>query len=123
VLSSTASVLLISLQRFSSKQFKLMIGIIVLPIYCIVVLCIILFLLFYSKETLISIHSKRNPGQHYHFTAGRLGPDMNKTGLILINGRQEKLAYGTSVKQRSSIPISFTLEEYHRTLMMDFLRN
>jgi len=28
--------------------------------------------------------------------AGRLGPGMNKTGLILINGRQEKLAYGTS---------------------------
>ncbi|CAD6255627.1 unnamed protein product [Miscanthus lutarioriparius] len=28
--------------------------------------------------------------------AGRLGSDMNKTGLILINGRQEKLAYGTS---------------------------
>jgi hypothetical protein len=24
---------------------------------------------------------------------------MNKTGLILINGRQEKLAYGTSVRQ------------------------
>ncbi|CAL4994678.1 unnamed protein product [Urochloa decumbens] len=28
--------------------------------------------------------------------AGRLGPSMNKTGLISINGRQEKLAYGTS---------------------------
>ncbi|CAN6374685.1 unnamed protein product [Urochloa humidicola] len=28
--------------------------------------------------------------------AGRLGPNMNKTGLISINGRQEKLAYGTS---------------------------
>ncbi|XP_066334318.1 ABC transporter G family member 1-like [Miscanthus floridulus] len=28
--------------------------------------------------------------------AGRLGPGMNKTGQILINGRQEKLAYGTS---------------------------
>ncbi|RLM98686.1 ABC transporter G family member 11-like [Panicum miliaceum] len=28
--------------------------------------------------------------------AGRLGPGMNKTGLILINGRQKKLAYGTS---------------------------
>ncbi|CAN6328929.1 unnamed protein product [Urochloa humidicola] len=28
--------------------------------------------------------------------AGRLGPGMSKTGLILINGRQEKLAYGTS---------------------------
>ncbi|KAJ1294601.1 hypothetical protein BS78_01G157400 [Paspalum vaginatum] len=28
--------------------------------------------------------------------AGRLGPRMNKRGLILINGRQEKLAYGTS---------------------------
>jgi hypothetical protein len=25
---------------------------------------------------------------------------MNKTGLILINGRQEKLAYGTSVRQK-----------------------
>uniref|UniRef100_A0A0E0J6D5 ABC transporter domain-containing protein n=1 Tax=Oryza nivara TaxID=4536 RepID=A0A0E0J6D5_ORYNI len=28
--------------------------------------------------------------------AGRLGPGMSKTGLILINGRQEKLAFGTS---------------------------
>ncbi|KAL6854391.1 hypothetical protein ACP4OV_019294 [Aristida adscensionis] len=28
--------------------------------------------------------------------AGRLGPGMNRTGVILINGRQEKLAYGTS---------------------------
>ncbi|WVZ59802.1 hypothetical protein U9M48_009900 [Paspalum notatum var. saurae] len=28
--------------------------------------------------------------------AGRLGPRMNTRGLILINGRQEKLAYGTS---------------------------
>nr|CAB3461957.1 unnamed protein product [Digitaria exilis] len=28
--------------------------------------------------------------------AGRLGPGMDKKGLILINGRQEKLAYGTS---------------------------
>ncbi|CAD6252513.1 unnamed protein product [Miscanthus lutarioriparius] len=28
--------------------------------------------------------------------ARRLGPGMNKTGLILINGQQEKLAYGTS---------------------------
>ncbi|KAL6643465.1 hypothetical protein ACP70R_018231 [Stipagrostis hirtigluma subsp. patula] len=28
--------------------------------------------------------------------AGRLGPGMNQTGVILINGRQEKLAYGTS---------------------------
>jgi len=31
---------------------------------------------------------------------------MNKTGLILINGRQEKLAYGTSVRQKKKI-ISF----------------
>ncbi|KAK3136485.1 hypothetical protein QOZ80_5BG0436190 [Eleusine coracana subsp. coracana] len=28
--------------------------------------------------------------------AGRLGPGMDKKGVILINGRQEKLAYGTS---------------------------
>lgn len=28
--------------------------------------------------------------------AGRLGPPMNTRGLVLINGRQEKLAYGTS---------------------------
>uniref|UniRef100_A0A0E0RGE9 ABC transporter domain-containing protein n=1 Tax=Oryza rufipogon TaxID=4529 RepID=A0A0E0RGE9_ORYRU len=28
--------------------------------------------------------------------AGRLGPEMNQTGVILINGRQEKLAFGTS---------------------------
>jgi len=28
---------------------------------------------------------------------------MNKTGLILINGRQEKLAYGTSVRQKKTI--------------------
>jgi len=31
---------------------------------------------------------------------------MNKTGLILINGRHEKLAYGTSVRRkRTSISI------------------
>ncbi|KAM0893124.1 hypothetical protein ACQ4PT_025321 [Festuca glaucescens] len=28
--------------------------------------------------------------------AGRLGPGVNETGLILINGRREKLAFGTS---------------------------
>lgn len=28
--------------------------------------------------------------------AGRLGPGMSETGVILINGRQEKLAFGTS---------------------------
>uniref|UniRef100_A0A0E0MLQ0 ABC transporter domain-containing protein n=1 Tax=Oryza punctata TaxID=4537 RepID=A0A0E0MLQ0_ORYPU len=28
--------------------------------------------------------------------AGRLRPEMNQTGVILINGRQEKLAFGTS---------------------------
>ncbi|KAF2907551.1 hypothetical protein DAI22_12g106100 [Oryza sativa Japonica Group] len=28
--------------------------------------------------------------------AGRLGQEMNQTGVILINGRQEKLAFGTS---------------------------
>jgi len=39
-------------------------------------------------------------GHYYRFPAGRLGPGMNKTGLILINGRQEKLAYGTSVRQK-----------------------
>jgi hypothetical protein len=37
---------------------------------------------------------------YYRFTAGRLGPAMNKIGLILINGRQEKLAYATSVRQK-----------------------
>jgi len=31
---------------------------------------------------------------------------MNKTGLILINGRQEKLAYGTSVRQKKKPSIS-----------------
>ncbi|BAT16858.1 Os12g0409900 [Oryza sativa Japonica Group] len=35
--------------------------------------------------------------------AGRLGPGMSKTGLILINGRQEKLAFGTSVNILSVI--------------------
>jgi hypothetical protein len=30
--------------------------------------------------------------------AGRLGPGVNKKGLILINGRREKLAFGTSVR-------------------------
>uniref|UniRef100_A0A0E0FBJ9 ABC transporter domain-containing protein n=1 Tax=Oryza meridionalis TaxID=40149 RepID=A0A0E0FBJ9_9ORYZ len=30
------------------------------------------------------------------FKTRRLGPEMNQTGVILINGRQEKLAFGTS---------------------------
>jgi hypothetical protein len=32
---------------------------------------------------------------------------MNKTGLILINGRQEKLAYGTSVRQKKESHLFF----------------
>jgi hypothetical protein len=35
---------------------------------------------------------------NFPYFAGRLGPGVTETGLILINGRREKLAFGTSVR-------------------------
>ncbi|KAF0889752.1 hypothetical protein E2562_030526 [Oryza meyeriana var. granulata] len=45
--------------------------------------------------------------------AGRLGPEMNQTGVILINGRQEKLAFGTSayVTQDNVLMSTLTVRE------------
>jgi hypothetical protein len=34
---------------------------------------------------------------HVHTTTGRLGSNVSQKGDILINGRRQKLAYGTSV--------------------------
>ncbi|KQJ86867.1 ABC transporter G family member 11 [Brachypodium distachyon] len=45
--------------------------------------------------------------------AGRLGPGINQTGVILINGRPEKLAFGTSayVTQDSVLMSTLTVRE------------
>uniref|UniRef100_A0ACD5U806 Uncharacterized protein n=1 Tax=Avena sativa TaxID=4498 RepID=A0ACD5U806_AVESA len=41
--------------------------------------------------------------------AGRLGPDINEDGVILINGRREKLAFGTSAYVTQDIVLMSTL--------------
>ncbi|XP_040385389.1 ABC transporter G family member 1-like isoform X2 [Oryza brachyantha] len=45
--------------------------------------------------------------------AGRLGPEMNRSGVVLINGRQEKLAFGTSayVTQDNVLMSTLTVRE------------
>jgi hypothetical protein len=48
---------------------------------------------------------------------------MNKTGLILINGRQEKLAYGTSVRQKKKnlfFPSSLDNKLFFRAFLSHF---
>jgi len=46
---------------------------------------------------------------------------MNKTGLILINGRQEKLAYGTSVRQKKKPSISVHRLQFFSIAMVTFM--
>jgi len=46
---------------------------------------------------------------------------MNKTGLILINGRQEKLAYGTSVRQKKNHLFRYTGYNFSSIAMVTFM--
>jgi len=46
---------------------------------------------------------------------------MNKTGLILINGREETLAYGTSVRQEKKSSLSFPSSLNNKLISRTFL--